>query len=348
MKRAHLEGMDLPLRVSVIAFLMTILPSALKVGILKLGGANIGHKVRIGFGSVVIADKFSKITIGDYTKIRNFTYIICKEIDIGNYVFIGMHVWIWGSGKLYIKKKANIGSRVIIDIRCNNFHLGEYSGLGPGSIVYTHSHGQPYTQGYFHMLKDVVLEDFVYGALKIIILPGVTIGRDSVIGAGAVVTKSIPPNSFAVGMPAKVVKKADQFRDKIDAKELHKRTLRIAMDLIDYYGYKVVSEKKSEKMDIITFERPKFFSKETWQILITDPSKIDQKSIEKIPTGRNLILFSTGNVPPIVSQRIPFWFDLKNLKCTELSKEFIEDIWYFLWHTWSVVCDIEPNDRSSQ
>ncbi len=51
----------------------------------------------------------------------------------------------------------------------------------------------------------VVIEDDVWIGARAIILHGVTIGRGSVIGAGAVVTRSIPPYSIAAGVPAKVV-----------------------------------------------------------------------------------------------------------------------------------------------
>lgn len=52
----------------------------------------------------------------------------------------------------------------------------------------------------------VCIEDDVWVGGGTIILPGVTIGRGSTIGAGSVVTKSIPPYSVAVGSPARVVK----------------------------------------------------------------------------------------------------------------------------------------------
>lgn len=55
--------------------------------------------------------------------------------------------------------------------------------------------------------KDVIIEEDVWIGDSAIILCGVTIGRGSVIAAGAVVTKSIPPYSIAGGCPAKVIKK---------------------------------------------------------------------------------------------------------------------------------------------
>ena len=53
--------------------------------------------------------------------------------------------------------------------------------------------------------EPIVIEDDVWLGGRVVVTAGVTIGRGSVIGAGAVVTKDIPPYSVAVGVPAKVV-----------------------------------------------------------------------------------------------------------------------------------------------
>ena len=55
-------------------------------------------------------------------------------------------------------------------------------------------------------IKPVIIEDNVWIAARSIILPGVEIGKGSVIGAGSVVTRSIPPFSVVVGNPAKLIK----------------------------------------------------------------------------------------------------------------------------------------------
>jgi acetyltransferase-like isoleucine patch superfamily enzyme len=57
--------------------------------------------------------------------------------------------------------------------------------------------------------KEVVIEDDVWLGYNVIVLPGVTIGKGSVIGAGSVVSKDIPPYSIAIGNPARVIKKRE-------------------------------------------------------------------------------------------------------------------------------------------
>lgn len=67
-----------------------------------------------------------------------------------------------------------------------------------------------------------------------------TIGNNVVIGAGAVVTKDIPGNSVAVGVPARVIKTADEYFAKIQAESLHLGHLKGQEKdkaLMKYYNY---------------------------------------------------------------------------------------------------------------
>ena len=54
--------------------------------------------------------------------------------------------------------------------------------------------------------RDTIIEEDVWIGYHVTLLPGVTIGRGSIIGAGSLVTKSIPPYTIAVGAPCKVIK----------------------------------------------------------------------------------------------------------------------------------------------
>jgi acetyltransferase-like isoleucine patch superfamily enzyme len=54
--------------------------------------------------------------------------------------------------------------------------------------------------------KGIVIEDDCWIAANSIILDGVTIGRGSVVAAGAVVSKSVPPYSVVAGVPARIIK----------------------------------------------------------------------------------------------------------------------------------------------
>ena len=58
----------------------------------------------------------------------------------------------------------------------------------------------------FSKISPIIIDDDVWLATRVIVLKGVTNGIGSVVSAGSVVTKSIPPNSFAAGVPAKVIR----------------------------------------------------------------------------------------------------------------------------------------------
>lgn len=55
----------------------------------------------------------------------------------------------------------------------------------------------------------ITIEDDVWVGANVVILPGITIGKHSIIGAGSVVTKNVPSYSIAIGNPARVIKKYD-------------------------------------------------------------------------------------------------------------------------------------------
>ncbi len=57
--------------------------------------------------------------------------------------------------------------------------------------------------------KGILIEDDCWLGTGVRVLDGVTIGRGSIVGAGAVVTKSLPPYSIAVGVPARVIDRRD-------------------------------------------------------------------------------------------------------------------------------------------
>lgn len=60
----------------------------------------------------------------------------------------------------------------------------------------------------------------VYIGVRTIILPGVTIGNKCIIGAGSIVSKSIPDNSVAAGIPARVIKSTDEYLEQMKRKSL--------------------------------------------------------------------------------------------------------------------------------
>lgn len=94
---------------------------------------------------------------------------------------------------------------VIIDeSHCWHIKIGDNVTLAPKVHILAHDASTKNYLGYTKIGK-VIIGNYVFIGASSIIMPGVTIGDGAIIGAGSVVTKDIPSNSLAVGVPAKVI-----------------------------------------------------------------------------------------------------------------------------------------------
>jgi acetyltransferase-like isoleucine patch superfamily enzyme len=152
---------------------------------------SLGHKVRLWGAPAVKIE--GTLLVGD--RVRLASTISTLELNVGpeGTLEIGERVLInhgcsIGATKLVrIGARCNIGSQaILID---NAFHE-----LDP-----ERRNEQPDP-------APVILEENVWLAARVIVLPGVTIGKNSVVGAGSVVTRDIPPDVLAAGIPAKVIR----------------------------------------------------------------------------------------------------------------------------------------------
>lgn len=106
---------------------------------------------------------------------------------------------------LIIGNNHTIMGGVIIDpSHCWHITIGDNVTLAPRVHILAHDASTKIFLGYTK-IGNVSIGNRVFIGAGSIVLPGVAIGEDVIIGSGSVVTKSIPPNSVAVGNPARVI-----------------------------------------------------------------------------------------------------------------------------------------------
>ena len=133
-----------------------------------------------------------KVSIGRFAMIRPSGYYgreIGEGLRMGNNSNIGAYCYIGCSGKIEIGNNVLMGPRVSILAENHNFSDTE----------------QPMKrQGVTR--EPIVVEDDCWIASGSIILAGVTIGKGSIVAAGSVVTKDVPPYSIVAGSPARIIR----------------------------------------------------------------------------------------------------------------------------------------------
>jgi galactoside O-acetyltransferase len=139
------------------------------------------------------------LRLGRNVKIGSGAFIHCGENQLSH-----------NAGNVAIRDNAYIGPNSVL-LGEGGIEVGTNCEVAPGVVITSqqHTYGRldiPIKEQPAEMGK-VTLEDDVWLGCNSSILPGVRIGKGSIVGAGAVVTKDIPPYSVAVGVPAKVIKK---------------------------------------------------------------------------------------------------------------------------------------------
>ena len=174
------------------------------IHILKTNPLELFRLISVGFTTV----KFRYLIrcVGKGTTVEPRTKIInSANVRIGKNCLLKEATYLRAGHEGQI----SIGDRAALNAFCRIFghgsvKIGEDTQLGPGTLITTTDHD--YHNSLEVRYKPVVIGKAVWVGANVTILPGVTIGDQAVIGAGAVVAKDIPPCTVAVGVPARVIK----------------------------------------------------------------------------------------------------------------------------------------------
>ncbi len=156
----------------------------------------------------IIGRAYNKIIINPINKVSLGEY--------GKKVHFGRHVRFYGIRNVYIGNDVSIGERNTLMCTRAKIYIGDHVMTGPGVTMITGGHridieGRPMTsitndEKLPENDQDIVIKGDNWIGANAIILKGVTIGEGSVVAAGAVVTKDVPPFSIVGGVPARVIK----------------------------------------------------------------------------------------------------------------------------------------------
>jgi acetyltransferase-like isoleucine patch superfamily enzyme len=238
-----------------------LLPSNLKIAYYRRKGAQIGEGVSIG--PLAILD-CKKIVIGDHAEIGMACMIRANEFTMGKYSNLGMLVII-DTHKVTIGEEVTIQEQVYIgglktdkstieigDLSMifaqsviNPTHpikIGKRVGIGGSNFLFTHGTWQPILDGFPVAFGPITIEDGVWFPWRVFVLPNVHIGKEATIGAGSVINRDVPARSLAAGVPAKVLRKDEEYIKKYT----HKEKTDILKDmLVELVGYLRIEDWKA-------------------------------------------------------------------------------------------------------
>jgi len=133
-------------------------------------------------------------------------------LDVADEVKINGHTWFYGRGSVAIGENTWIGPRCRFYTDASvTISIGKNCDIAPEVAFVTGSHevGDSNRRAGRGYCKSIAVEDGCWIGARVTILGGVTVGHGSVVGAGALVSKDVPPNCVVAGVPARKIKALD-------------------------------------------------------------------------------------------------------------------------------------------
>ncbi len=164
------------------------------------------------FKSILLASTFRECGRGLSLRSFSSSFVAPENIIIGSHFSAGLFAFIDATqGLVTIGNNVSLNNNVFLGSSFSKINIGNNVLIGPNVVFRSADHvfesitSPIRVQG--HISSSIVVEDDVLICANCVITKGVRIGRGSVIAAGSVVTKDIPPYSLAAGVPALVKKK---------------------------------------------------------------------------------------------------------------------------------------------
>ena len=171
------------------------------------GQAHVGDRAEIRWGTIIYGD----VHIGDDFK-TGHTAMIREKTVIGNKVVIGTNTVI--DGNVTIGDHVKIESNVYIPTHTT---IGSQVFIGPGAVLTNDKYPQRLRDQYEP--AGPIVEDSVTIGANATILPGVRIGEGSMIAAGSVVTRDVPPWHLVRGVPGQAAPLPEKLKERNRAKK---------------------------------------------------------------------------------------------------------------------------------
>jgi len=301
-----------------------MLPSFLKVFIYRRKGYKIGKGVSLGLGSIIVGKDVTlgdrvktgfmsvirgkKIVIERYATIGSFSMLDCDNIRIGEDSRINEQVIV--GGMKTPESSFDLGKRTIVmEYSFINTTLpvtiGDDSGIGGHCLLFTHGSWLNELEGFPVTFAPITIGKSVWLPWRVFVMPGVTLGNETVVGANSLVSGTFPANCLIAGSPAKIIK------------ENYKRTLSPEEKKIKFGSYLSAFERH------LTFNNIRAARKitdahERFSIQ-TEGKKVEilvlfeaSMSSESLPPGSAIVYNVSGNAASVNTNSVTnmMWIDI--------------------------------------